>query len=73
MSAERQARRRLHPKFVALVDKHGLELRRAESGHWDVLRGGRRLLSVASSASDHRTRLNEVTRLRRALGEHPPV
>ena len=24
MSAERQARRRLHPKFVALVDKHGL-------------------------------------------------
>ncbi|MFF4344739.1 type II toxin-antitoxin system HicA family toxin [Kitasatospora sp. NPDC001540] len=52
--------------LVKALEKQGFEVTPSKSGHLIVRLNGQRIATLASTPSDHRTRLNELAVLRRA-------
>ena len=51
--------------LLKAIESHGFTVNRTRKGHWQVLnREGQIVTVLSGTPSDHRTRLNEVRRLK---------
>ena len=59
-------------KMLKALDEQGFEVTRTQRGHFEVRREGRRVATIAGTASDHRGIRNALAYLRKAGFIWPP-
>jgi hypothetical protein len=52
--------------IIKALEGQGFEVTRTGSGHYEVRKAGRRITTLTNTPSDWRSRLNELSYLRRA-------
>ena len=59
-------------RMLKALEEQGFDVTRTQRGHYEVRKDGRRVATIAGTASDHRSIRNAVAYLRKAGFIWPP-